>query len=80
MEETYPKEYFVEIENEPYRKGRVTLNKYNDGYAVEVDIVQKEGMKIWHHVKRVYHLEDEQEALDHGVWLLSQFLRGQNVD
>ena len=80
MKETYPKEYFVEIENEPYRKGRVTLNHLSDGYSVEVDIVQKESMKIWHHVKRVYQIDDEQEALDHGVWLLSQFLQGQNLD
>ena len=71
----YPSEHFVPLEGEPYLIGRLTLNKVHNGLSVEIDIVQKEGLKIFKSVDRLYGIDSDHEALDLGVQKLSEFLR-----
>ncbi len=68
-------EYFLEIEGEKSRVGRVIISRHHDGFAAEVDIVQRESKKIWWHVTRIYRCCDEREALDEAVYSLTTFLK-----
>ena len=70
----YPKEFVVKISEEEYRIGRITVNKNSRGFTAEIDIVQRETMKIWHHVEFLHALEDEHEAREMGVHKLTTFL------
>ena len=72
----YPQDFFVNIENDDYRMGRITLNLHGQTFTVEIDIVQKESRKIWHHVDTLYKIEDRDHALQEAVQRLSQFLQG----
>ena len=71
----YPKEFFVKLSEEEFRIGRITVNKNSRGFTAEVDIVQKETMKIWQHIEFLQHYEDEHEAMEMGVQKLSFFLK-----
>lgn len=71
----YPKEFFVKISEEEFRIGRITVNKNSRGFTAEVDIVQKESMKIWQHVEFLQSLEDEHEAMEMGVHKLTTYLK-----
>lgn len=71
--EEYPQDYFVKIENEEHHIGRITVNKAKR-FNVEIDIVQKESKKIFHHVDMLFDIEDKTEAIDTGVQVLSKFL------
>lgn len=73
----YPQDFFVNIDNEESRLGRITLNLHGDTFTVEVNIVQKESRKIWHHIDTLYKVENRDHALQMGVQRLSQFLRGE---
>ena len=73
----YPPDFFVNIDNDQHRLGRITLNLHSDGFVVEIDIVQKESRKIWQHVDTIYKLEQADDALQTAVQRLSQFLSGQ---
>jgi hypothetical protein len=73
----YPQDYFLVLQNDPYREGRITVNRLESRFTVEIDIVQKESRKIYRHVDILYHFADEQEAIDAGVQRLSQFLKGE---
>lgn len=73
----YPQDFFVNIESDIHRLGRITLNLHRDGYTVEIDIVQRESRKIWHHVDTLYKLEAHDDALQIAVQRLSRFLSGQ---
>lgn len=73
----FPSEHFVPLEGDEYLLGRLTLNKAHDGLTVEIDIVQKEGRKIFCSVDRLYHLSDVDEALHLGIQKLSEFLTRQ---
>ncbi len=72
----YPQDFFVNIDSDQHRLGRITLNLHSDGFVVEIDIVQKESRKIWHHVDTLYKLEQADDALQTAVQRLSQFLAG----
>lgn len=74
----YPQDYFLVLQNDPYREGRITVNLMDKSFSVEIDVVQKESRKIFKHVDILYHFEDEQEAIDAGVQRLSQFLKGES--
>lgn len=73
----YPQDYFLVLQNDPYREGRITVNLMDHSFTVEIDVVQKESRKIYKHVDILYHFDDEQEAIDAGVQRLSQFLKGE---
>lgn len=72
--EEYPQDYFVKIENEEHHLGRITINRAKL-FNVEIDIVQKESKKIFHHVDMLYNIEDKTEAIDSGVQVLAKFLK-----
>lgn len=71
-----PKEFFLRLENNPHLLGRVTLNLINDCYAVEVDIVFKEGRKIFTNIGQFFEYEDPLDAVEFGVQKLRDYLQG----
>lgn len=77
MKESYPKEHFVRIENEPNFLGRITVNHVFGQFNAEIDIVQEESRKIFKHVNILYNKEDEQEAIDAAMQVLARFLRNE---
>ena len=75
IENNYPQEHFIKLENDMYREGRLIISQLHDGFSVEVDIVQKEGKKIWYHVGQFFRLPSEKEAIEEGIQLLVEFLQ-----
>ncbi|MCR9203939.1 MAG: hypothetical protein NXH75_05150 [Halobacteriovoraceae bacterium] len=75
LKNDYPSEHFVPLDGEPYLIGRLILNKVHNGLSVEIDIVQKEGLKIFKSIDRLYGIESDHEAIDLGVQKLSEFLK-----
>lgn len=75
----YPKELLVPIEGQVYHLGRLTVNWSDSGFMVDIDIVSKETRKIFRSVKRLYNIEDEQEAQDQAMYILSNFLRNGSI-
>lgn len=81
MYEEYPKDYFVKLEGESERIGRLTVNKISGNqFNLEIDIVSKETKKIWYHVGQIFNFSTEEEILESGVQYLSNFLNRQNND
>jgi hypothetical protein len=78
MFEQYPKEFFIEINNQPEYLGRITINKSAAGFSGEMDILLSETRKIFKHVGRIYNLKDEVEAVNESMQQLSNFLRVKN--
>jgi len=70
----YPKHFHMELENNENLLGRITVFMDREKFNVEVDIVFVEGRKIFKHVKQGYGYEDEQDAVDQGVTILSKYL------
>ncbi len=70
----FPREVLVPLESHPHLLGRLTLNLVHDGVSVEIEIVQKEGRKIWALVDRLYQIESDDEAMDLAVQRLSDYL------
>ena len=75
----YPKDFFVRLENDEYREGRISVNKLNSEFMAEIDIVQKESRKIWQHVKSIYSCPTEHDALEDASYLLGKYLKGESV-
>ena len=71
----FPKEYFIKISEDEFRVGRITVNKNSRGYTSEIDIVQKESMKIWQHVDFLQNMDDEHDAVELSVQRLTFFLK-----
>ena len=72
--ESFPQEKYIDLENNPYLLGRVTVYHVKDDYHAEVDIIHKESHKIFKHVDIVYNQYSSEEALIVGVQRLRQFL------
>lgn len=70
----YPQEKYIELENNPYLLGRITLHQVKDDFHAEVDIIHKESHKIFRHVDIVYRQYSAEEALIVGVQRLRKFL------
>ena len=70
----YPKEKYIELDNNPYLLGRITVNQVKEAYHAEVDIIHKESHKIFKHVGIIYHQYSSEEALILGIQRLRQFL------
>lgn len=70
----YPQEKYIELENNPYLLGRITIHQVKDDFHAEVDIINKESHKIFRHVDIVYRQYSAEEALIVGVQRLRQFL------
>ena len=69
----YPKEFYIPFENDPYKEGRLIVNLHEENYSVEIDILQKGSRKIFIHVALLSNLENEQEAIEAGIFKLKQF-------
>ncbi len=70
----FPKEHYIELENNPYLMGRITINHIKDDYVAEVDIIHKESHKIYQHVDILYSGYSAEEAVISGVQRLRRFL------
>lgn len=71
----FPAEYFIKLEGQEHLLGRLSINKMNTTYWVEIDIVQKESKKIWSHVGDLYQMPDLDEAITASVQMLSKFVK-----
>jgi len=74
----FPAEFFVKLEGNEFLLGRLSVNKMNSSYWVEIDIVQKESKKIFAHVGNVYNISELDEAVDRSVQTLSDYLKSKN--
>lgn len=72
---SFPHEVYLDIENEPFFKGRIIVNKVSRGYQADIDIVSTESQRIYKHVGQVFEPSDAEEALDSAIYKLSQFLK-----
>ncbi len=70
----FPHEKYIELENNPYLLGRITIHHVQKDYHAEVDIIHKESHKIFKHVDIIYHQYSHEEALICGVQRLRNFL------
>ncbi|MDD4973309.1 MAG: hypothetical protein PHY93_03115 [Bacteriovorax sp.] len=70
----FPAEFFIKLEGQDFLLGRLSINKMNQSYWVEIDIVQKESKKIFAHVGNLYGISELDEALDLSVQTLSNYI------
>ena len=70
----FPAEFFIKIDGHEFLLGRLSINKMNESFWVEIDIVQKESKKIWSHVGNLYGIKELDEAIDRSVQFLSDHL------
>lgn len=70
----FPVEKYIELENNPYLMGRITINQVKDNFNAEIDIIHKESHKIFKHVDMVYNQYSAEEALIVGVQRLRDFI------
>lgn len=71
----FPAEYFIKLEGQEFLLGRLSINKMNNSFWVEVDIVQKESKKIFAHVGNLYNVSDLDEAVTSSVQMLSRYVK-----
>ncbi len=70
----FPTEKYIDLENNPYLLGRITIHVVGESYHAEVDIIHKESHKIFKHIDIVYHQLTAEEALIVGVQRLRRYL------
>jgi hypothetical protein len=70
----FPLEKYIDLENNPYLLGRVTVHQVKDLFHAEVDIIHRESHKIFKHVDIIYHQPSSEEAFIVGVQRLRLFL------
>ena len=70
----FPAEYFIKLEGQDFLLGRLSINKMNSSYWVEIDIVTKESKKIYAHVGNLYNSTDIDEAITSSVQMLSNYV------
>lgn len=71
----FPAEFFIRLEGQEFLLGRLSINKMNQSYWVEIDIVQKESKKIWAHIGNHYGISELDEAIDISVQSLSDYFK-----
>lgn len=70
----FPQEKYIELDNNPYLLGRITVNQVKDSFHAEIDIIHRESHKIFAHVDIVYHQPSGEEAVIVAVQRLRQYL------
>ena len=70
----FPAEYFIKLDGQDFLLGRLSINKMNSSYWVEIDIVQKESKKIFAHVGNLYNTSDLDEAVTRSVQMLASYV------
>ena len=78
-EAKFPSEQYIELENNPYLWGRITIHQIKEKFMAEVDIVYKETHKIFQHVSILYDQYSEEEAIVLAVQNLKNFLEKQHA-
>jgi hypothetical protein len=71
----FPAEYFIKLDGQDFLLGRLSVNKLNHAFWVEIDIVQKESKKIWAHVADLHGITELDEAIDKSVQTLADFVK-----
>lgn len=71
----FPAEFFIKLDGQDFLLGRLSINKMNTSFWVEVDIVQKESKKIFAHVGNLYNVSDIDEAVTSSVQMLSKYVK-----
>lgn len=74
----FPAEYFIKLDGQDFLLGRLSINKMNSSYWVEIDIVTKESKKIFAHVGNLYNTADLDEAVNRSVEMLAQYVKPKN--
>jgi hypothetical protein len=70
----YPIEKYIDLENNPYLLGRISVNQVKEDFHAEVDIIHRESHKIFKHIDIIYNQHSAEEAIISGVQRLRQFL------
>ncbi len=70
----FPLEKYIDLENNPYLLGRITIHQVKDLYHAEVDIIHRESHKIFKHIDIIYHQHSHDEAIISGIQRLRRFL------
>lgn len=70
----FPQEKYIDLENNPYLMGRITIHHVKNDFHAEVDIINRESHKIFKHVDIVYGEITAEEALIVGVQRLRRYL------
>jgi hypothetical protein len=70
----FPIEKYIDLENNPYLMGRITIHQVKEEFHAEVDIIHRESHKIFKHVDIIYRQYSSEEALISGVQRLRTFL------
>lgn len=70
----FPVEKYIELENNPYLLGRISINQIKEAFNAEIDIIHRESHKIFKHVDIIYNQYSAEEALITGVQRLRDFL------
>jgi hypothetical protein len=70
----FPQEKYIELDNNPYLLGRITIHQVKEDYHAEVDIIHQESHKIFKHIEIVYGQLSAEEALITGIQRLRRFL------
>ncbi|MES2526762.1 MAG: hypothetical protein V4598_06730 [Bdellovibrionota bacterium] len=70
----FPVEKYIDLENNPYLMGRITIYQVKEEFHAEVDIIHRESHKIFKHVDIIYRQYTSEEALIVGVQRLRLFL------
>jgi hypothetical protein len=83
----FPLEKYIDLENNPYLLGRITIHLVKEDYHAEIDIIHKESHKIFRHVDIIYRQYSPEEAIITGVQRLRNYLErieqeqlGEDVD
>jgi len=74
----FPAEYFIKLDGQDFLVGRLSINKMNSSYWVEIDIVTKESKKIYAHVGNLYNTADLDEAVNRSVEMLAKYVKPKN--
>lgn len=74
----FPAEYFIKLDGQDFLLGRLSINKMNNSYWVEIDIVTKESKKIFAHVGNLYNTTDLDEAVNRSVEMLAKYVKAKN--
>lgn len=70
----YPQEHYIDLENNPYLLGRISIHQVKEQFHAEVDIIHRESHKIFKHVEIVYGQHSGDEALNLGIQKLRMYL------
>jgi glutathionyl-hydroquinone reductase len=70
-----PQEHFIELLGlSPHYVGRITVNRLNTNYYVDLDIVHSESGKIYQHIESLWDQANPEDALAFAVHRFKKFL------